>query len=43
MLGATGEQMAEELRSLLSPPDVAVITGDLSEYLLAPVFTGRPR
>ena len=30
---ATPEQLAAEMRSLLSPPDVAALTGELAEYL----------
>jgi pimeloyl-ACP methyl ester carboxylesterase len=30
---ATPEQLAEEMRTLLSPPDAAALTGELAEYL----------
>jgi pimeloyl-ACP methyl ester carboxylesterase len=40
MLGATAEQLVDELRTLLSPPDVAVVTGDLADFLLASIRAG---
>jgi pimeloyl-ACP methyl ester carboxylesterase len=33
--GATAEQLAEEMRTLLSPPDAAALTGAFAEHLLA--------
>jgi pimeloyl-ACP methyl ester carboxylesterase len=32
--GATAEQLAEEMRTLLSPPDAAALTGAFAEHLL---------
>ena len=40
LLGATAEQLVEELRTLLSPPDVAVLTGELADFLLASIAGG---
>jgi pimeloyl-ACP methyl ester carboxylesterase len=40
MLGATAEQLVEQLRTLLSPPDAAVVTGDLAEFLLDSIGVG---
>jgi pimeloyl-ACP methyl ester carboxylesterase len=33
--GATAEQLADEMRTLLSPPDAAALTGAFAEHLLA--------
>jgi pimeloyl-ACP methyl ester carboxylesterase len=38
--GGSGGALAEELRTVLSPPDVAVITGELGEFLLASIQVG---
>lgn len=40
MLGATVDQLLQELRTILSPPDVAVVSGELGEFLLASSHTG---
>jgi pimeloyl-ACP methyl ester carboxylesterase len=40
MLGATAEQLVEQLRTILSPPDVAVVTGELAEFLLDSIAVG---
>jgi pimeloyl-ACP methyl ester carboxylesterase len=40
MLVATPEQLIEMLRSLLSPVDVAVLTGELVEHALASIRSG---
>ncbi len=40
MLGATAEELVAELRTILSPPDVAVVTGELAEYLLGSTAGG---
>ena len=40
---ATAEQLAEEMRTLLSPPDAAALTGAFAEHLLASFHTAvRP-
>jgi pimeloyl-ACP methyl ester carboxylesterase len=33
VIETTPEQLADELRTLLSPPDVAILTGELAEFL----------
>jgi pimeloyl-ACP methyl ester carboxylesterase len=38
MLAATAGDIADQLKSLLTPADAAVLTGDVAEYL---VYTGR--
>jgi pimeloyl-ACP methyl ester carboxylesterase len=43
MLGATPEQLVEQLRTILSPPDVAVLTGELAEFLIASIAAGIKR
>jgi pimeloyl-ACP methyl ester carboxylesterase len=40
MLASDAETIAEVLRSLLSPPDTAVLTGELAEYLHAATAAG---
>jgi pimeloyl-ACP methyl ester carboxylesterase len=40
MLGATAEQLVEQLRTVLSPPDVAVVTGELAQFLLDSIAVG---
>jgi pimeloyl-ACP methyl ester carboxylesterase len=40
MLSAEPEAIAEALRSLLSPPDLAVLTGEFAEYLHASTKAG---
>jgi pimeloyl-ACP methyl ester carboxylesterase len=40
LLGATSEQLVESLRTVLSPPDVAVVSGELADFLLASIGTG---
>jgi pimeloyl-ACP methyl ester carboxylesterase len=40
MLDADPEALAETLRSLLSPPDAAVCTGEVAEYILAATSRG---
>jgi pimeloyl-ACP methyl ester carboxylesterase len=40
MLDADPEALAETLRSLLSPPDAAVCTGEVAEYILAATSSG---
>lgn len=40
LLGADPEQLLETLKSLLSPPDVAVVSGELAEELIASTREG---
>jgi pimeloyl-ACP methyl ester carboxylesterase len=40
LIGSSPESIAEQLRSLLPPADLAVLTGDLAVYLYASMTTG---
>jgi pimeloyl-ACP methyl ester carboxylesterase len=41
--GATPEQLADEMRTLLSPPDAAALTGELAEHLYGSFRTATKR
>src|SRR3954471_17373269 len=41
--GATPEQLADEMRTLLSPPDAAALTGELAEHLYGSFRTATTR
>ena len=40
MVGVTPEALAEQMRTVLSPPDAAVVTGELGEFLLESIQVG---
>ena len=40
MVGVTPEALAEQMRTILSPPDAAVVTGELGEFLLESIQVG---
>ena len=41
LFGATPDSIADEMRSLLPPADVAVVTGEFADYLLASMTSGQ--
>ena len=42
-LAATADDLAELLKTLLTPVDAAALTGEIAEYLVQPVLVGRRR